>query len=168
MSVLGFYGWEFDWPTLQSASRMLLVGLWKCFRAGVCEVDATIGVRARRDEFLAADSDVDVRQDCLRLEDYLVMIGADVARFHLFCEISDVVTDPEEVLEVGVLPGLTGDFQLVVLVILFDRAATFNREDVLVRNAVQEYDASDDLERVCRLRDVLGCDVGVGAGSERS
>ena len=52
--------------------------------------------------------------------------------------------------------SLTGDFQLVVFLVLCDRAQTFNRQKILVGDAIDEHDSAHHLEVVALIADVPG------------
>lgn len=94
--------------------------------------------------------EIDIGDDGLRLEDDTVPVDISLCTVpELLDEVRDVVGQTEKVLLIGVWPGLAGDLQLVDLIL--DGAASLDREQVGIRDAVEEYDTAVDLELLRRL-----------------
>ena len=65
------------------------------------------------EQLAAAPSEIDVRDDGLRLEDYPIVIRAHARPVELLGEVCDVVAQPEEVLLVVDVADLAGDLELI-------------------------------------------------------
>ena len=74
-----------------------------------------IDLRCVLKQFLRVTSEIDVRQDGLRLPGDPVVVQAHVNARELLREVCDVVRQAKEVLDVLVLANLAGDFTSVRL-----------------------------------------------------
>ena len=90
----------------------------------------------------------EVRNDCGRPEDDLVLVGRDLGAVDLLGKVGHVVRESEEMFLVLVRTRLAGDRPLFRFVTIAESAVALDSEHVGIGDTVVEHDTAGDLEVV--------------------